>query len=334
MNPATSKMDYKTKLASLFENELLPALNDFSSKQKQFPLYEPIAYMMSLGGKRLRPLMVLAAADAYSGSSKEAIPAAMAVEVFHNFTLMHDDIMDEAPLRRGKTTVHEKWNANSAILSGDAMLVQAYACLAESPASSLAQLLAIFNQTALEVCEGQQLDMDFEQRGQVELPEYIEMIRLKTSVLLAAALKMGAIIGGANKNDADHLYKFGESMGLAFQLQDDFLDAFGDPEKFGKQVGGDIISDKKTYLWIRCMEKASEADLKTVDSWIGERNKGEEKVKFFKALFAKLEVDSEIQNTMESYYQDAMTHLNQANLKEEAQQFFSSFARTLMVREN
>lgn len=334
MKPATSKMDYKTKLASLFENELLPALNNFSSKQKPFPLYEPISYMMALGGKRLRPLMVLAAADAYAGDAKAAIPAAMAVEVFHNFTLMHDDIMDEAPLRRGKTTVHEKWNANSAILSGDAMLVQAYECLAECPASSLPQLLPIFNQTALEVCEGQQLDMDFEQRSQVELPEYIEMIRLKTSVLLAAALKMGALIGGAKEDEAQHLYRFGESMGIAFQLQDDFLDAFGDPEKFGKQVGGDIISDKKTYLWIRCMEKACAEDLKTVEPWIGERNKGDEKVRFFKTLFTKLEVDSEIQNAMESHYQDAMTHLNQANLNEDAQHFFSTFARSLLVREN
>lgn len=334
MNVATSTMDYQTKLAKLYQKELLPALEIYNSKQPDFPLYAPITYMMSLGGKRLRPLMVLAAADAYANECKLAVPAAMAVEVFHNFTLMHDDIMDEAPLRRGKTTVHEKWNANTAILSGDAMLVQAYEHLAACPPALLPQLFPLFNTTALEVCEGQQLDMDFEVRDDVHLDEYMEMIRLKTSVLLAAALKMGAILGGASEESAEHLYRFGESMGIAFQLQDDYLDAFGDPEKFGKQVGGDILSDKKTYLWIRCLEKASSEDLSAIETWIGERNANSGKVNFFKSLYTKLKVDEEIQTTMEEYFSTAMNHLKAAQLSPDALNFFEAFARSLMVREN
>ncbi len=334
MNAATSTMDYQTKLATLYQKEFQPALEAYNAHQPDFPLYAPITYMMSLGGKRLRPLMVLAACDAYAQESQKAVPAAMAVEVFHNFTLMHDDIMDEAPLRRGKTTVHEKWNANTAILSGDAMLVQAYEHLAACSPSLLPQLFPLFNTTALEVCEGQQLDMDFEVRDDVHLDEYLEMIRLKTSVLLAAALKMGAILGGASEDSAEHLYRFGESMGIAFQLQDDYLDAFGDPEKFGKQVGGDILSDKKTYLWIRCMEKASNEDLMAIEPWIGKRDTNSEKVNFFKSLYMKLNVDKEIQSTMEEYYNTAMKHLKAAGISSEAFHFFEAFARSLMVREN
>ncbi|MGB1031429.1 MAG: polyprenyl synthetase family protein, partial [Flavobacteriales bacterium] len=216
--------------------------------QPQQSLYQPVSYIMQLGGKRLRPLMVLAATEAFGGDPKLALNACMSIEVFHNFTLMHDDIMDDAPLRRGNQTVHEKWGVNAGILSGDAMIIQAYQLLNCYNAPLSNQLLTLFNTTALEVCEGQQMDMEFEDRNDVGIEEYLEMIRLKTSVLLAAALKMGAQIAGASDEVQKNIYNFGQEIGLAFQLRDDYLDAFGDPETFGKQVGGDIIQNKKTYL--------------------------------------------------------------------------------------
>ena len=224
-----------------------PELNRFIQNQAKQTLYDPISYIMQLGGKRLRPIMVLASTEAFGGDAKQALNACMGIEVFHNFTLMHDDIMDDAPLRRGKQTVHEKWGVNSGILSGDAMIIQAYQLLNTYQAPLSTQLMDLFNTTALEVCEGQQLDMEFEERSDVLIEEYLEMIRLKTSVLLAAALKMGAQIAGASDEVQENIYLFGQEIGLAFQLRDDYLDAFGDPATFGKQVGGDILSDKKTY---------------------------------------------------------------------------------------
>ena len=215
-------------------------------------LYEPIDYILQLGGKRIRPVLTLMAADIFSGDFQKALPAALAVEVFHNFTLVHDDIMDDAPLRRGQATVHEKWDLNTGILSGDAMLILAYQYFEDYEPHVFQKLSKLFSKTALEVCDGQQLDVDFETRNDVSIPAYIDMIRLKTSVLVAAALKMGAIVAETSNENANLIYDFGLNLGLAFQLQDDYLDTFGDPETFGKQIGGDIIENKKTFLYLKC----------------------------------------------------------------------------------
>src|SRR6187402_1620075 len=219
-------------------------------------LYEPIDYILSLGGKRMRPVLTLMTSEIFGTDYKEALPAAMAVEVFHNFSLVHDDIMDDAPLRRGHETVHEKWNINTGILSGDAMLILAYQYFEKYEPIIFRDLAKLFSKTALEVCEGQQWDVDFETRKDVTIPEYLKMIQYKTAVLVAAAMKMGAIIAKTSEQEANLIYDFGLHLGLAFQLQDDYLDAFGDPETFGKQVGGDIIENKKTYLYLKAMEFA------------------------------------------------------------------------------
>src|SRR5476651_2411466 len=231
-------------------------------------LYEPISYILDLGGKRLRPSLLLMACDLFGGDVNKAIEPALAIEVFHNFTLMHDDIMDKAPLRRGKKTVHEKWNANVAILSGDAMMVEANKLMMKVDDPILRRVMDVFNETATGVCEGQQIDMSFEQRNNVLIDEYLNMIRLKTAVLLGGTLKIGAIIGGASLNDAQLLYSFGVNLGIAFQLQDDILDVYGDPEKFGKQVGGDILSNKKTYLLIKALELAKDDHLQQLNHWL------------------------------------------------------------------
>lgn len=219
-------------------------------------LYEPIKYIMNLGGKRIRPVMVLMASELFNEDINVAIDVAIAIETFHNFTLVHDDIMDNAPLRRGAQTVHEKWGTNNAILSGDVMMVESNKHLSKVNVAVLKSVLDTFNATAQGVCEGQQLDMEFEQRNDVNIDEYLEMIRLKTAVLLGGAMKLGAIVGGANDKDANLLYSFGENLGLAFQLQDDILDVYGNPEKFGKQVGGDIIANKKTFLHLKALSMA------------------------------------------------------------------------------
>ena len=220
-------------------------------------LYEPIQYILRLGGKRIRPVLTLMSAEVFDTNYKEALPAALAVEVFHNFSLIHDDIMDDAPLRRGNITVHEKWDINTGILSGDAMLILAYQYFEKYEPSIFQKLAKLFSKTALEVCEGQQWDVDFETRTDVSIPEYLKMIQYKTAVLVAAAMKMGAIIAKTSEDNANLIYDFGLNLGLAFQLQDDYLDAFGNPETFGKQVGGDIIENKKTYLYLKALEFAS-----------------------------------------------------------------------------
>lgn len=292
-----------------YRNAIEHALGVYNDEQPEGNLYAPIRYLMSIGGKRLRPSMVLAAADAFGGTVEKALPAALAVEVFHNFTLMHDDIMDNAPLRRGQQTVHEKWDANTAILSGDAMFVQAYQQLSKMDAALIPPMLELFNKTAIEVCEGQQYDMDFEQRSDVTIAEYLEMIRLKTSVLLAAAMQMGAMSAGANEEDQRRVYDMGIHIGLAFQLQDDYLDAFGDPEKFGKQVGGDILADKKTFLYIRCLEKANSEQRKALDAWVGKTDDPAGKVDAVRALFLETGVDQDLRAEMERHYAAAIADL-------------------------
>ncbi len=319
-----------SELRTHFETELESYLKTLPDNN----LHNPIKYILSLGGKRLRPLLVLLSASAFGPIDKRAFRAALAVEIFHNFSLVHDDIMDEAPLRRGKETVHAKWNENTAILSGDAMLIEAYKLLAESGNDNLKELLDLFNTTSAEVCWGQQLDMDFETRSDVDADSYIEMIGLKTAVLLGCALKMGAIVAGAERKNADLLYQFGKQAGIGFQIQDDYLDAFGDPEKFGKQVGGDIISNKKTYLIIKALEKAG-PDLKAELSKIYFANSLEdhdEKVSRVKEIFSSLEVDQATLNASKKYFEKAEECIELLTLTDEKKTRFRDFLAMLKER--
>ena len=318
----------------------LQALISSSVNQLSYPdypaqLYEPISYILSLGGKRMRPALLLMACELFGGDVNKAIPPALAIEVFHNFTLMHDDIMDKAPLRRGKTTVHERWNQNVAILSGDVMLIQGYMLMMQVDNSILRQVLDIFNQTAVGVCEGQQIDMEFETRDVVDINEYINMIRLKTAVVLGGALKIGALIGGAPQQDADLLSAFGEQLGIAFQLQDDILDVYGDPEKFGKQVGGDIISNKKTYLLIKALELAQGEQAIELNALLNASHlDNAEKVNAVTRIYNELDIRQYAETAMQTYADKAFEALEQINLPNEHKQYLHHFADGLLVREN
>lgn len=295
-------------------------------------LYAPIDYVLGLGGKRMRPILLLLAHQLFDEEVEKAVQPALGIEVFHNFTLLHDDIMDEAPLRRGQQTVHEKWNQNVAILSGDTMLVQAYQHIAQVETKVLKDVLQVFSQTAVEVCEGQQYDMDFEERSDVQIEEYLKMIEYKTAVLLAAALKIGGLTGGADAEQQEHLYEFGRKIGIAFQLKDDLLDVFGDQAKFGKQVGGDILCNKKTYLYLRALADAEGETAEELSQWFSKKDfDAAEKVQAVKALYATLDIEAKTQQLMEAYYEQAMQNLHalpgdKAGLE--------AFAGLLMVREN
>jgi geranylgeranyl diphosphate synthase type II len=298
-------------------------------------LYEPISYILSLGGKRMRPALLLMACDLFGGDVDAAIPPALAIEVFHNFTLMHDDIMDNAPLRRGKVTVHERWNQNVGILSGDVMLIEGYKLMMQVPDHLLRQILDIFNNTAVGVCEGQQLDMEFETRRSVSNTEYLNMIRLKTAVVLGGALKIGALIGGAELTDANLLSSFGEHLGIAFQLQDDILDVYGDPEKFGKQVGGDIISNKKTFLLIKALELADEQQIRELNYWINIKEfDSTQKVEAITNIYNSLEIREYAETAMQTYTDKAFDALDAINLPGAHKQYLRDFADGLLVREN
>lgn len=309
------------------------ALDHYLTTSQNGRLYEPINYLLQIGGKRIRPALVLATADACNGSVSNALPVALAIEVFHNFTLMHDDIMDDAPLRRGFETVHEKWGTNAAILSGDTMLVQAYQLLAQSDPHQLPELLNVFSQAAVEVCEGQQLDMEFESRSDVHIDEYLEMIRLKTSVLLAAALRSGAIVAGADQDTASHLYAFGEQIGVAFQLRDDYLDAFGDTAKFGKQVGGDILADKKTYLWIRAHELANEEQKAELKMALSTTPTDAGKINAYLNFFENTGAKAELQSAMNQHVDEAMEHLEKAQLNTAGRKTLREFIALIIHRE-
>ncbi|ACT94766.1 polyprenyl synthetase family protein [Dyadobacter fermentans] len=297
-------------------------------------LYEPISYIMSLGGKRFRPLLTLLAASIFDTDIDKAIKPAMAVEVFHNFTLMHDDIMDRAPLRRGMPTVHEKWDANTAILSGDVMLIRAYDLLLDIPKEQLRSVLARFNRTAAEVCEGQQLDMNFEKRWDVTEAEYIGMIRLKTSVLLGFALELGGIIAGADDETVQLLYSAGENMGIGFQLKDDLLDVYGDPAKFGKQVGGDIIANKKTFLLIEALSKAN-GDLKTeLDRWISlDTFDNAEKVAAVTGIYDALGIRAFTEHKINEYFSRGIASLQQLRSDSVQKDVLLQFVDQLVARE-
>ena len=319
-------MSLPSALQSLFDA--------FEAYRKKHPLagepaslYEPMEYIMALGGKRLRPILCLAASKAFSGSFESALPAALGIEVFHNFSLVHDDIMDEAPVRRGKPTVHKHWNVNTAILSGDAMLVRAYALIAQSGGSRIELLMKRFGDMAARLCEGQRLDMDFERRKQVMESEYIDMIEGKTSVLIGCALELGALIGGAEVEKARAMYNFGLELGLAFQIKDDYLDCFGDPEKTGKQRGGDILAGKHTLLQIHA--RSTNAD--KLDGFM--RLSGEERVEAVTELYKELGTDQYALELSQKYLRSSLDDLHRALPKGEDVDLLSSLAKRLVDRD-
>jgi len=315
------------------QNRIDEAFRAIELPAKPADLYNPITYTLGLGGKRLRPLLVLASCQMFGGDIVEAINPAIGIELFHNFTLLHDDIMDEAPLRRGKETVYKKWNANVAILAGDTMFALANKYMLRTRHQAISQVVELFNQTAIEVCEGQQYDMDYEKRAEVTIPDYLEMIRLKTAVLLAASLKTGAIIAGAGAVDCDYIYQFGINIGLAFQLKDDLLDVYGIQEKFGKVSGGDIIAGKKTYLYLKALESAgSQTDYfsKLYSSHDIESN---EKVLKVKEIFNQLEIEQHTRKLIDDYYQKALHDLARISLSIEATESLREYTDGLMERE-
>lgn len=298
-------------------------------------LYQPISYTIDAGGKRMRPILVLAACNLFSDNIKTAISPALAMEVFHNFTLLHDDLMDKAEVRRNRPTVHKKWNDNIAILSGDAMLIKAYQLIVKAPSKNLAPIIELFNQTALEVCEGQQYDMNFEERTDVSEDEYIEMIRLKTSVLVAASLKIGALCADANEKDAQNLYDFGVNLGLAFQLQDDYLDTYGNPDTFGKKIGGDIIANKKTYMLIKAQELAKGEQAETLKLLITNNSVApDEKIKKIIQIYNNLNIKMLVKDKMNFYYQLAIESFNSVNVDAEKKSMLKDLANKLMERES
>ncbi len=296
-------------------------------------LYQPVVYILELGGKRMRPILVMMGTSAFGEDIQKALPAAATVEIFHNFTLLHDDIMDAAPLRRGQRTVHEKWDANTAILSGDVMMILASQFLEKYEGKTYKRLTTLFNRTAIEVCEGQQYDMDFETREDVSVEEYIEMIRLKTSVLVAAALKMGAIIAESSEEEAQKIYEFGLHLGIAFQLQDDYLDVYGDAETFGKQVGGDIIENKKTYLYIQALKNAS-TEQRSVLLELYQQSPADStlKIEKVKAIFNANGIDALTKVAIRSYTQKAFQVLDDMKIAPQKKIVLQKFGENLMVR--
>ncbi len=295
-------------------------------------LYKPVKYILQIGGKRIRPALVLAACNLFKESVDEGIYPAIGFEIFHNFTLLHDDVMDNSPIRRNHKTVHEKWDVNTAILSGDVMMIKAYDFIIKSPENKLNELLLLFNKTATEVCEGQQYDMNFEIRDDVTVEEYLEMIRLKTSVLIAGSLKAGAIIGGASKEDTELIYEFGKNMGLAFQLQDDLLDVYGDLETFGKRKGGDIIEGKKTFLLINALKKSNNNDLLNI---INNKNmEDSEKVEKVNHIYDALGIKELTMRQIDEFYSQAIKALKEVSVSKNRKQVLFSFAEKIIKRES
>lgn len=296
-------------------------------------LYEPIHYILDLGGKRMRPVLTLMSAEVFDADYKKALPAALAVEVFHNFSLVHDDIMDDAPLRRGHETVHEKWNLNTGILSGDAMLILAYQYFEQYEPIIFKDLAKLFSKTALEVCEGQQWDVDFEERNDVTIPQYLKMIEYKTAVLVAAAMKMGAIIAETSEENANLIYDFGLNLGLAFQLQDDFLDAFGNPETFGKQVGGDIIENKKTYLYLKAVDFSKDEEAKELRSLFSvQPEDNTNKIERVKVLFNSSGASKATQDAIQDFTLKAFRTLDKMNIGTDKKEMLKAFGENLMGR--
>lgn len=319
------------------DNEILDMVNEFLEHlpydRKPSSLYEPIQYVLSMGGKRIRPTLMLMAYNLYQENPEKILMNAIALETYHNYTLLHDDLMDNADMRRGKLTVHKKWDANTAILSGDSMLVLAYERMAHCDAKHLQAVLQLFTETALEIGEGQQYDMEFETRDDVKEEEYIEMIRLKTSVLLACALKMGAILADASEEDANNLYKFGEQIGLAFQLQDDFLDVYGDPKVFGKEIGGDITSNKKTYMLINAFNHANAQQREELNRWVSAKDfVRKEKVEAVTRLYDEIGIDKMAQEKIAYYFEQSKKYLDAVQVPAERKEELQKYAQKMMKR--
>ena len=319
-------------------DEILEKVNAFLENlpydRKPAGLYDPIKYVLSMGGKRIRPVLMLLSYNLFKENPESILMNAVALETYHNYTLLHDDLMDNADVRRGKPTVHKKWDDNTAILSGDSMLVMAYQrMMAECPVDKLSDVLSLFTETALEIGEGQQFDMEFENRLDVKEDEYIEMIRLKTSVLLACALKMGAILAGASKTDQENLYKFGEQIGLAFQLQDDYLDVYGDEKIFGKAIGGDITSNKKTYMLINAFVNASEAQRAELTKWVEAKTfDRKEKIAAVTRLYNEIGIDTMAQQKIASYFDSAKKYLDAVSVAEERKSELKTYADKMLHR--
>lgn len=321
----------------LTADEILAIVNDYLDKlpynRNPKSLYEPIKYVLSMGGKRVRPTLMLLAYNLYRENPEKILMNAIALETYHNYTLLHDDLMDHADVRRGKPTVHRKWDANTAILSGDSMLVLAYERMAQCDAEHLGDVLNLFTETALEIGEGQQFDMEFETRNDVTEDEYIEMIRLKTSVLLACALKMGAILADASKEDQENLYKFGEQIGLAFQLQDDYLDVYGDPKVFGKAIGGDITSNKKTYMLINAFNHANAEQRAELEKWVAAVDfDRDEKVRAITQLYNEIGIDKMAIDKINWYFEQSKKYLQAVSVSEERKEELAHYAEKMMKR--
>ena len=316
-----------------YQQKFVQYLDDYAVIKEPSSLYKPIEYILKLGGKRLRPVLTLLTAEIFNADYKKGLNAALSIEVFHNFSLVHDDIMDDAPLRRGKKTVHEKWDINTGILSGDAMLIMAYQLFEFYDSNTFRSLIELFSKTALEVCEGQQYDIDFETRSDVSIPEYLKMIEYKTAVLVATAMKMGAIVADASEADQNSIYEFGKNLGIAFQLQDDYLDAFGNPETFGKQVGGDIIENKKTFLYIKSLQHADENDKKVLlDLYSIEPNDVEDKIKIIKEIFMSSGASEATKQEIKNYTQKAFSVLENLPISQEKKSILKQFGEQLMSR--
>lgn len=316
-----------------YQEKFVEFLNNYSTIKEPQSLYSPINYILNLGGKRLRPVLTLMTTDIFNADYKNALNAALSIEVFHNFSLVHDDIMDGAPLRRGQKTVHEKWDVNTGILSGDAMLIMAYQLFENYDANTFQALAKLFSKTALEVCEGQQYDVDFETRDNVTIVEYLKMIEYKTAVLVGAAMKMGAIVANASAEDQNSIYEFGKNLGIAFQLQDDYLDAFGNPETFGKQVGGDIIENKKTYLYIKALEFSNDNNkLKLQKLFSNDVKTSENKVEIVKQIFKTSGSAEATKNAIEDYTERAFGILKSLDISEEKKGLLKNFGMSLMNR--
>ncbi len=318
-------------------DEILSMFNEYLDNlqyaRKPRTLYEPIKYVLSLGGKRIRPTLMLLAYQLYKDDPQSILSSACAIETYHNYTLLHDDLMDNAPIRRGRPTVHKKWNANAAILSGDSMLVLAYHYMAQWNGSKLKEIINLFTETALEIGEGQQLDMDFETRNDVSEAEYIEMIRLKTSVLLACSLKIGAILAGCSAEDADNLYRFGEQIGLAFQLQDDFLDVYGDTKVFGKAIGGDILCNKKTYMLINAFNKADKIQRAELQKWFDAKDYvPAEKIAAVTALYNAIGIKQLAEEKIAYFFEQSKTYIRAVQVPEERKQELIAYAQRMMKR--
>lgn len=315
-----------------YQEEFVAFLDNYSTVKEPQTLYKPIQYILNLGGKRLRPVLTLMAADMFSNDYKKALNAALSIEVFHNFSLVHDDIMDAAPLRRGQQTVHEKWDVNTGILSGDAMLIMAYQLFENYEANTFQALAKLFSKTAIEVCEGQQYDVDFETRNDVTVTQYLKMIEYKTAVLVGAAMKMGAIVSNASAEDQNNIYEFGKNLGIAFQLQDDYLDAFGNPKTFGKQVGGDIIENKKTYLYIKALEFLDKNNKAKLQKLFSNSDTSENKVELVKQLFKSSGSANATKEAIEDYTKKAFLVLESLHISDDKKALLRNFGTSLMNR--